>query len=125
MKVGIPIFSGRISPVFDWCLRVAVIEVDADASEKARENIDFSRIQQFSRPEYLSDLGVDVLLCGGISAELMRLIEARGIRIVPWVAGEVNAVLSAFLAGKLPDPQFMMPGRCGRGRRRRVRGGGR
>jgi predicted Fe-Mo cluster-binding NifX family protein len=122
MKVAIPIFGERVAPVFDWCKRIAV--VDTDATEQAgREEADLADIMPFHRPDRLVDLGVEVLLCGGISPSLAHLVEAHGIRVVPWVAGDVDAVLAEFIAGRLPSERFMMPGwRGGGGGRRRRRG---
>ena len=74
-----------------------------------------------------------MLLCGGISAPVAGLVESQGIRVMAGLVGEVDAVLDAFFAGRLPDPAFAMPGwRCfgpgmGGGRRwkhRRGRSGG-
>ena len=50
-------------------------------------------------------------------------MEARGIRVVPWVAGDADTVLGEFVAGRLPSERFMMPGVGGRGCGRRRRHG--
>jgi len=67
------------------------------------------------RAARLGQLGVNVLICGSISNPLARLIEARGIRLVPWMTGPVDEVLQAYLAGALPADRFAMPGRRGPG----------
>jgi len=132
MKVAVPIFGERVSPAFDWALSLIVVEVGPGGAELGRSVVSLSWTPPFRRPALLVDLGVDVLLCGGVSAELGRLIEDQGVRLVPWVAGSVDKVLGAFLTGGLPDPRLTMPGcrgRCARsgGRRRsgRRRGRGR
>jgi predicted Fe-Mo cluster-binding NifX family protein len=122
MRVAIPIFGQRVAPVFDWCRRIAVVDTDAVEQAERRE-ADLAGVMPFHRPDRLADLGVEVLLCGGISPSVAQLVEAHGIRVVPWVAGDVDAVLAEFLAGRLPSERFMMPG-CpgGGGGRRRRRG---
>jgi predicted Fe-Mo cluster-binding NifX family protein len=122
MRVAIPIFGERVAPVFDWCKRIAVVDTDS-AEEPGREEADLADVMPFHRPDRLVDLGVEVLLCGGISPSLAQLVEAHGIRVVPWVAGDVGAVLAEFIAGRLPSEGFMMPGcRGGGGGHRRRRG---
>ena len=122
MKIAIPIFGGRVAPVFDWCRRIGL--VDTDSGEwSSREELDVSGVMPLNRPRYLVGLGVEVLVCGGISPELAELMDAHGVRVVSWVAGEVDVVLSEFAAGRLPSEEFMMPGRRGRGCGRRHRRG--
>lgn len=40
-------------------------------------------------------------------------IRQRGIRLIPWIAGDVPKILGAFRNGRLSDPCFLMPGRQG------------
>ena len=118
MKVAIPIFQGRISPAFDWCREMLVVELDANRHEVSRNETKFEDSSPSGRARLLRELGVDVLLCGGISAQLACLIESSRAEVVPWVAGEVDTVLEAYLKGNVLQPEFMMPGRCcGRGGR--------
>lgn len=60
----------------------------------------------------LGRLGVETLVCGAISRILLEIIAARGIRIFPFVAGELKTVVRAWLGGGLSGPSFRMPG-CG------------
>jgi predicted Fe-Mo cluster-binding NifX family protein len=55
-----------------------------------------------------------VLICGAISQPLAWLLASHRIRIIPFVTGSIEDVVSRFLAGKLPDPQMTMPGCWGR-----------
>lgn len=58
----------------------------------------------------MQELGVAVLICGGISRPLRQMIEACGIRVYPWMAGPVDEVLEAYRQGRLHEPRWMMPG---------------
>ncbi len=123
MKVALPILDGRIAPVFDWCRWIALVDTDEEGVENRAET-DLAGIPPLLRADRLAELGADVLLCGGISPGLAQLVESHGIQVMPWVAGEVDEVLREFLAGRLPNERFMMPGsRCGGrgGRHRRGR----
>ena len=127
MKVAIPVFRGRVAPVFDWCLRAIVLEIDAQGRETSRSDLNLAGVVPFRRPEHFASLRIETLLCGGISSLLHDLMEKQGgVRVIPWVAGDVNEILSAFVEGRLSSRQFMMPGCCcTRGRWRLGHGFGR
>jgi len=55
-------------------------------------------------------LGVEVLICGGISEFYANLIEARGIKIVPFAAGSVDEVLEVYVNGNIYRKDYRMPG---------------
>jgi len=125
MKIAIPEYNGRVSPVFDTSQRLLVFRVDHGGVGAPLGNEDWSYLPLPVRATRLRQMGVDVLLCGGISGWLARQIEALGIRLVPWLAGDVQQVLEAFVAGRLPDRYFAMPGTWGMRRGRRLRRMGR
>jgi hypothetical protein len=52
------------------------------------------------------------------------MVTASGIKVLPYVTGNIDEVLQAYLTDKLVQPQFVMPGcwpgaRKGFGRRQR------
>lgn len=114
MRLAIPEFNGRVSPVFDCCRRLLVIDTSVEGPNRIASK-DWSELVWVKRPGRLREMGVRTLLCGGISTNLASEIEAGGVEVIPWVSGEVNEVLDAYLEGKLPDPRLTMPG-CRRGR---------
>ena len=113
MKIALPIWNGRISPVFDTARELLVVEAeDGKEIARSRRPLDGSPLPQ--RAARLAELRVDVLLCGAISRPMAGMLAASGIRIVPFVAGDVEAVVRAYLTGKFPGQRFAMPGCCGR-----------
>jgi predicted Fe-Mo cluster-binding NifX family protein len=66
------------------------------------------------------DLQVELLVCGGVSCWMEEEICRHGIRLIPWVAGDVWDVLAALREGRISDPRYAMPGRgrCARRNRR-------
>jgi predicted Fe-Mo cluster-binding NifX family protein len=113
MKLAIPEFNGRVSPVFDFCRQLLVIEVRKDASPEAY-NVDWSDLNIRNRAHRLKALKIDTLLCGGISRELAGEVKRNGIRVIPWISGDIKEVLNAFLSRELPSPRLTMPGCPGR-----------
>ncbi len=109
MKVAIPVFSERISPVFDWCRELLLVDV-ASGREDDRRHLTLEALDPLQRVEQLAEQRVELLVCGGISELLLSSIEARGIRVVPWVAGSIEEVLADLLTRGLPGPRLVMPG---------------
>ena len=66
MKVAIPEWQGRISPVFDVAATLVVADVvDAQAVEQRTVRLFCSDLH--GRVMELAGMGVDVLICGAIS----------------------------------------------------------
>ena len=69
------------------------------------------------------ELGIETLVCGAISEPLRHELTMRGVKVIGFVAGEIETVVEHFLAGTLPTPALSMPGCCGRRNRVRRRRG--
>ena len=126
MKVAIPHWQGRISPVFDVAGRVLVVEIRS-GEELARQDVVLDVEDPQLRAARLAQMGADLLICGAISWPLEMALSACGVDVIPQTCGEVEQVLAAFAAGQLQRDAFQMPGCCGRRRqraRRRRRGRG-
>ena len=120
MKVAIPHWQGRVSPVFDAATRLLLVDV-ADGHESGRAELPLTATDPTQRAGELSRGGTNVLICGAISWPLEMAVSSAGIQVIAQVCGHVEEVLRAFFEGKLSDPAFLMPGCCGR--RRRFHGG--
>lgn len=114
-RIAIPVFQNRVSPVLDWSTRILIFEPMED--RKMRQKL--RNAHPLALVDHLEELLIHVLICGGISAHLFTLVKNRGIRVIPWVAGDVDEVITAFLDGRLPGEGFSMPGCCKRQRRDR------
>jgi predicted Fe-Mo cluster-binding NifX family protein len=109
MKIAIPEFNGRVSPTLDFCRQLLLVDVtEGELSETT--TLDFSEMESSRRIWFLKKLGVDTLLCGGISRDLAEEIRENGIKVIPWVSGEIKEVLQAYIMDKLPDPKLTSPG---------------
>jgi predicted Fe-Mo cluster-binding NifX family protein len=118
MRVAVPVWQGRVSPVFDVAGRVLLVELDGTAERCRREEL-LGDDAPDRRAGRLAALGVTQLICCAISRPLELLIVARGIEVIPRVCGEVDDVLRAFCTGELSQERFAMPGCCATRRRRR------
>ncbi|HOD84067.1 MAG: Dinitrogenase iron-molybdenum cofactor [Planctomycetes bacterium ADurb.Bin126] len=125
MKVAIPYWQGRVSPVFDVAGRVLLAEV-AEGKEQERQDLAMKGGQPRERANLLREQGATVLICGAISRPMERAMTAAGIEVISQTCGEIERVLAAFIGGQLNQGTFLMPGCCGRRRwSQGGRGGGR
>ena len=127
MRIGIPVWGHRVSPVMDTAERLLLLDAAGEPDAPRRE-IALGQAPAAPRAQAIANLGIEVLICGAISRSLAEMLALSGVRVVPWISGEVDEVLEAFCCGEPACARFLMPGcrggRRGRdGRRRRSRAG--
>jgi len=125
MKLAIPIYNGNVSNVFDFAHKLLLVEIE-NGKETERSEVELEGLSLPQRADKLKTLGVDVLVCGAVSRLLANMVIQSGIEVLPFVTGNIENVLGAYMAGQLIRPEFSMPGcwpgaRKGFGRRRGCR----
>jgi predicted Fe-Mo cluster-binding NifX family protein len=109
MRIAIPLWEDKVSPVLDTAARLLVIEVEnqkeASRFETYLDEEDLSR-----RCYRIRGLAVDTLICGAISRPFSRMLLASGIDIIPEISGPIDDILEAYLQGNLFHSRFLMPG---------------
>lgn len=121
MRIAIAHWLGRVSPLFDVSDRLCLVDIEGQR-EVTRENMILTVRDPFGRAKELAGLGTNVLLCGAISHVVERALVAAGIRVIGFLCGDLDAVISAFLEGRLGDSRFSMPGCRAQRQRHRCRG---
>lgn len=118
MKAAFAHWDRRIAPVFDTARRLHVAEIEGGRIVAEREEAlaDDMPVRKALR---LAELGVETLVCGAITRPLHAIVASYGIRVIPFVAGDLGEVIQAWLRGGLEGEDFAMPGCRGRGRGRR------
>jgi predicted Fe-Mo cluster-binding NifX family protein len=109
MRLAIPIFHHRVSPLLDTCTRLLIIDFE-DQAEVDRREVVFDMYSPSERLEILKKLNPDAVICCGISEVFDRMLQAASIRLVCGIAGDVQQVVEAFLCNRLDAPCFRMPG---------------
>lgn len=124
MKVAIPLFGSRVSPRFNYAQRILLVTVE-DNEVVEKKEVWAGRWNLLQRVIRLTELGIDTVICGGISNFSIRLLASNGIRVVSWITGEAEEAIKLLLKGQLKSGVIMGPGgrrqqlRClARGRRR-------
>jgi predicted Fe-Mo cluster-binding NifX family protein len=115
-KAAFATWENRVAPVFDVAREVRLVE--ADGGRIVRES---RKLLPGDLPGEkalrLAELGVDTLVCGGISRGILAIVTGYGIRVIPFIAGDLRQVIEAWLGGTLNGNEFAMPGCWRRGRR--------
>jgi predicted Fe-Mo cluster-binding NifX family protein len=115
MKVAIPLWQGRVSPVFDEASWILVADI-SNGRVECRQKEELFAHKSYERAQLLLKLGVDLLICGMISQPQQAALDSVGIQIIPHVCGPLDEVIAAFLDGRIESGAMMMPG-CQRRKR--------
>jgi predicted Fe-Mo cluster-binding NifX family protein len=120
MKAALTVWDGRMAPVFDVSREALVLTIEDGAiTSRSIENIETPMASL--KLERLTELGIHTLVCGAITEPLQHELSVRGVKVIGFVAGEIDEVVTSLLDGTLPTRALSMPGCCGR--QNRFRGG--
>ena len=113
MLIAVPNYQGRVSPVFDVAARLVLVRLKGEAELERKDIVLFEK-QPDGIVRSLGELGIQVLICGAISQGLQVALEHAGIRVLAQICGGLDSVIAAYRRGTLGQPEFAMPGCCGR-----------
>ena len=114
MRLAVPLWNACVSPVLDTAERLLVVDIQSGQVVSQREiRLDGKNVEQ--NAQIIAD-HADILVCGALSRMLSSYFDSRGIAIYPWIMGEVDTIIQIFNDGKIPGPEFSMPG-CRRNHR--------
>ncbi len=109
MKTAITYWNDRVSPLFDTARHLVVFEIN-DNRETACVKSILKNNDPIIRAKQLSQLGIDVVICGAISWECEAILASVNIKVISYICGSVKDVLHACLNETLEKSSFLMPG---------------
>jgi len=109
MRIAIPQWQGRISPVFDVAGSLLLIDIE-NGLEIRREERRFPGTNPSARVTEFLSFRAGILICGAISAPLQSRLIAVGVQVFGFACGMIDDVLGAYLNGRLRSRAFVMPG---------------
>lgn len=115
-RVAIAVWRGCVSTTLDFASNLLLVDMEGE-KETARTEICLQGASPQQTALRLEEQGVGAVICGAISCWLARNLEMRGMRVIPFVSGQVEDVIKAFAMGTLDDGEFLMAG-CLPGARR-------
>ena len=108
MKIAVTYENGTIYQHFGHTRQFKLYEIENGAVARTQV-ADASGSGHGALAGFLSGLGVDALICGGIGGGAVNALEAAGIRLYGGASGDPDAAVQALLAGTL---QFDPNARC-------------
>ena len=95
MRIAIPHWRGRVSPMFDESRRLLLVDIT-----NGREVSRVEEILVFGNPmlrvKQVKKAGADILVCGAISLALKHNLQAAGIAVMGFTCGPLTRLLKRF-----------------------------
>jgi len=108
MKIAIPVWNGRVSPVFDVARTIRVVDVDVDRGAVVADS---THALEPGRPvSALAALGVDVLVCSAVSPTIEAAVWVSGVEVISDICGPPDEIVEALAAGDADLCRFRSPG---------------
>lgn len=111
--IAVTVWGQRVSPVFDSARTLLIVEIDGGTMGNV-SSLAFDSDRPLELLQMLRAQQVTVVICGAVSEEPAAMLEAAGVEVIPFIAGDVGQVLERYCQGQPLGPEFRMPG-CGRG----------
>lgn len=100
MRVAVTYENGQVFQHFGHCGSFKLYEV-ADGRVTDAKVLDAAGSGHGALAGFLKGYEVDILICGGIGGGARMALAEAGIELYPGVTGDADAVVDAFLAGRL------------------------
>ena len=92
VRVAIPIFQSRVSPVLDVCSRILLISFEKNR-EIDRKEIYLDDLSLSERTSVLKRSNITTIICGGISEVFYNILKGLGIHVIVGKAGEIPEII--------------------------------
>ena len=100
MKIAVSCNGTQIWPHFGHCENFRIYDT-ADGKICAEESIPNPGHRPGFLPNFLGDMGVEVVIAGGMGAHAVSLFQQRKIQIMMGVQGDARAAVEQYLKGEL------------------------
>lgn len=100
MKIAVTYENGEIFQHFGHTEQFKVYDVE-DGKISGAQIVDTNGSGHGALAGFLKDLGVDVLICGGIGGGARNALAEAGIELFPGACGDADAQVESYLAGNL------------------------
>ena len=96
MKIAIPLFKDRVAPHFGATSQVLLVEIKQDTIHQQAE-WDVGGRSPMDIARRLLDLGIDKIICGGISRFCKEWLVNKGVRVEDNRKGEASEIVRSLL----------------------------
>ncbi len=108
MNIGVTAWEDRVSPVFDSAKILLIARVEGEQIvRRSYQPVDMRFVEKAVMTMHEND--VKTIICGAVSEESITILESNGIRLFPFITGEIETILERFIRGEEIE-HFVMPG---------------
>lgn len=108
MIVAVTAWEDRVSPVFDSAKILLIANIQGrKVVGRSYEKINARYVEQAA--QLFQEKEITKVICGAVSQESTLVIENYGIELIPFITGEIEAILERFAKGQKLE-KFTMPG---------------
>jgi len=100
MKIAIATEGSTVAQHFGRCPSYTMVEVEERKIIK-KENVANPGHEPGFLPKFLSEMGVDFILSGGMGPKAINLFHQNGVEPIIGVSGNIDEVISDFINGEL------------------------
>lgn len=117
MKVAIATEQGMVSEHFGHCEGFTIYEVEQNQVKSKQFHVSPPHVPG-AIPNFLNDLGVKVVIAGGMGAGAIQIFNEKQIEVITGVTGNLDDTINKYLSGNLRSSgsvchQHQHAGECG------------
>lgn len=107
--IAIPVYGNRISNRLDCSKDVLLVYIENGRIDK-RETYHWAQANPWEKIEMLLHLGVNILICDGITEFYANQLRNTPVKVIPWISGEVDEILVQYLEGNFVEDKLKSEG---------------
>jgi predicted Fe-Mo cluster-binding NifX family protein len=114
VKIAISTDNDYVSAHFGRCPYFTIVEIEGEKIIN-KEQVDNPGHQPAFLPQFLSDLGVNCIIAGGMGRRAIALFSEKGIQTLVGISGPVNEVIDKLIQGTLEGGESLCKPGSGKG----------
>lgn len=99
-KIAVAADNGQVAEHFGHCAEFMIFDVENNQIAKS-ETLPNPGHRPGFLPNYLADLGVNIIISGGMGAGAVQIFNERQIEVVVGAKGDAQSATEAYLQGSL------------------------
>ena len=114
MRVAISTDGNNVAQHFGRCPSYTIVDID-DNKVVGTQVVDNPGHTPGAIPQMMNELGVDVMIAGGMGARAINFFQEYGIQTIVGIQGDIDDVIEQLLAGKLEGGESLCSPGAGKG----------
>ncbi len=117
MKIAVATDQGMVAGHFGHCEGFTIYTIE-DNKIIEKEFVPNPGHRPGFLPNYLSELGINIIIAGGMGGGALQIFDEKGIKAITGATGQVDGTVQRFLDGKLKSSgsichEHQHAGNCG------------